>query len=194
MLIIIIFLYMKRGYFGMKTILQFNSIYSFSTNRLYAEKIQSNDFDRLMQMYANQQVMATLGGIRSEDKTRDYLQQSLVHWNEHQFGLWMFSAKNTNEWVGRGGLRRLMIDGHEEVEITYALMPAFWRQGLATEFTLACSEIAFEILGLDNIVCFTLATNTASQRVMEKAGFVYEKSFVYFDQPHVFYRMKNNSN
>lgn len=178
----------------MKTILQFNSIHSFSTNRLHAEKIQPSDFDRLMQMYTNQQVMATLGGIRSEDKTREYLQQSLTHWDEHQFGLWMFYAKDTNEWVGRGGLRRLVVDGHEEIEIAYALMPAFWQQGLATELTLACSEIALEILGLDNIVCFTLATNTASKRVMEKAGFVYEKSFIYFDQQHVFYRMKNDSN
>lgn len=176
----------------MKTINQFNSIYSFTTQRLIAEKIQSADFDKLMQMYANQLVMATLGGVRSKEKTLEYLEQSLAHWNQHQFGLWMFYSNDTGEWIGRGGLRRTFVDGHEEVEVAYALMPAFWNQGLTTEFAIACSEIAFEVLGLDSIVCFTLATNKASQRVMEKAGFVYEKNFIYFDLPHVFYRMKNH--
>lgn len=176
----------------MKVITQFNSINSFSTKRLIAKRMQVEDFELLMKMYSNPQVMSTLGGVRTEDKTREYIQQSLTHWNEHQFGLWMFYFKETNEWVGRGGLRRLHVDGHEEVEVPYAVMPQFWNQGLTTEFVMACCEIAFEILGLDNIVCFTLATNKASQRVMEKAGFVYEKSFSYFDRQHVFYRIKNN--
>jgi RimJ/RimL family protein N-acetyltransferase len=39
------------------------------------------------------------------------------------------------------------------------------------------------------VVCFTLTTNRASQRVMEKAGFEYERDIVHAGLPHVFYRI-----
>ena len=39
-----------------------------------------------------------------------------------------------------------------------------------------------------DIVCFTLPTNRASQRVMEKVGFVYERDITHANLPHVLYR------
>ncbi|HLG27036.1 MAG TPA: GNAT family N-acetyltransferase [Paenisporosarcina sp.] len=104
---------------------------------------------------------------------------------------WMFYLKDTREWVGRAGLRRVDVGGHEEIEVGYALMPKFWNQGLATEMTQACLEVAFEVVRLDDTVSFTLTTNKASQRVMEKAGFQYERDIIHADLPHVLYRMKN---
>jgi RimJ/RimL family protein N-acetyltransferase len=52
----------------------------------------------------------------------------------------------------------------------------------------ASVTVAFERLRLPGLVCFTLETNRASRRVMEKAGFRYERDFVYKDLPHVLYR------
>ncbi len=42
---------------------------------------------------------------------------------------------------------------------------------------------------MTEVVCFTLTTNRASQRVMEKAGFEYERDIVHAGLPHVFYRI-----
>jgi RimJ/RimL family protein N-acetyltransferase len=175
----------------MKTITQFKSIDSFTTDRLFAEKIKPSDLDKFSSMHTNLQVMATLGGLRTEKQTHDNLEWNLQQWKENGFGLWLFYLKDTKEWVGRAGLRRVEVGGHEEIEIGYALMPQFWNLGLATEMTKACIEIAFEVIRLDNIVSFTLTTNKASQRVMEKAGFQYERDILHADLPHVLYRMEN---
>src|SRR3712207_7252726 len=48
-----------------------------------------------------------------------------------------------------------------------------------TLFRSAILEVAFESLGLTDLVCFTLTTNRASQRVMEKAGFGHEREVVH---------------
>lgn len=170
-------------------ITQCNSINSFITVRLFGEKIMPQDFGYLVQMHNNPKMMATLGGLRSEEQTHEYLDTNLKHWNDHGFGLWMFYLKQTKAWVGRGGLRHVYVGGHDEVEVAYGVMPAFWNQGLATEITHACIEIAFKILCQDSIVCFTLTTNLASQKVMEKAGFQYERSIEYANLPHVLYRL-----
>jgi RimJ/RimL family protein N-acetyltransferase len=53
-------------------------------------------------------------------------------------------------------------------------------------------SIAFVPLGSPDLVAFTLPHNGASRRVMEKLGFVYEKTApyrVYGD--HVLYRLMN---
>lgn len=175
----------------MKTITQFKSIDSFTTDRLFAEKIKPSDLDKFFSMHTNLQVMTTLGGLRTEEQTHDNLEWNLQQWKDNGFGLWLFYLKDTKEWVGRAGLRRVEVGGHEEIELGYALMPQFWKLGLATEMAKACIEIAFEVIRLDNIVSFTLTTNKASQRVMEKAGFQYERDITHADLPHVFYRMKN---
>ncbi|MBA3662407.1 MAG: GNAT family N-acetyltransferase [Gammaproteobacteria bacterium] len=175
----------------MKTITQFHSIDSFTTDRLIAEKIKHNDLDKFFIMHKNLQLMATLGGVRSEEQTRANFAWNLSQWQDNGFGLWLFYLKTTKEWIGRAGLRRVMVNGHEEIELGYALMPQFWKLGLATEMAKASTEIAFEVIRLDNIVSFTLTTNKTSQRIMEKAGFQYEREIIHADLPHVLYRMKN---
>lgn len=175
----------------MQTITQFHSIENFTTQRLIAKKLQPEDCDKLLQMHTNSQVMATLGGVWNEQRQQEFLEKNLKHWQDHGFGLWMFYLQATGEWVGRGGVRHVVVAGKEEIEVAYSLMPQFWQQGLASEIAKACTEIAFEILRLKDIVCFTLTTNKASQRVMEKAGFCYEAEIIHADLPHVLYRLKN---
>ena len=85
-------------------------------------------------------------------------------------------------------LKVVPIDGRDEMELSYGLVAAYWGRGLATELARASLRIGFEVLGRPDLICFTLPTNRASQRVMEKAGFRYERDGVWADLPHVFYR------
>jgi [ribosomal protein S5]-alanine N-acetyltransferase len=94
-----------------------------------------------------------------------------------------------DHFVGRAGLHSANVGGDEEVELAYALMAEYWGRGLATEMAEAIMVVAFERLRMKEVVCFTLTTNRASQRVMEKAGFEYERDIVHAGLPHVFYRL-----
>lgn len=75
------------------------------------------------------------------------------------------------------------------MELVCALMAEYWNRGLATEMAEEILSVAFEKLGMADVICFTLTTNRASQRVMEKAGFEYERDIVHAGLPHVLYSL-----
>lgn len=85
----------------------------------------------------------------------------------------------------------MTIEGRDKVEVGYGLMPEFWGPGLAVELTRESLRVGFMVVGLREIVAFTLVDNRRSRRVMEKAGFQYERAFEYANLPHVLYRVQN---
>ena len=91
--------------------------------------------------------------------------------------------------MGRAGLRNTRIGSNDEIELAYALAADYWNRGLATKMAREILKLAFERLGLTDIVCVTLPTNLASRRVMEKAGFEYERDVLHTRAPHVLYRI-----
>jgi RimJ/RimL family protein N-acetyltransferase len=118
------------------------------------------------------------------------LAAKVAHWDRHGFGMWLLRDRETGEVVGRGGLQYTYTAGLHDVEAGWAIVPDRWGQGLATELAHASVEVGFEQIGLLEIVAFTLPTNTASRRVMEKAGFAYERDIVHAGLPHVLYRRR----
>jgi ribosomal-protein-alanine N-acetyltransferase len=169
------------------------SIEEIETSRLFGHRLRPDDFDVLHEMHTNPTVMATLGGVRTEDETRQTLQRYLNDWQHDGFGLWILRSKTDGRFVGRGGLRRVFVGGNDEVEVGYALMPKYWGQGIATEIAVVAVHTAFMQLGLSSLVAFTLPTNLASRRVMEKCRFVFERDIIWKDLPHVLYRLKCQS-
>jgi len=165
-------------------------IESFQTEHLAAQRFRPQDYKDLCGMHQDIRVMATLGGVRSDATTREFLQTGIEHWDTHGFGLWIFRAPDDGQFVGRGGLKYVHIGGNEEIELGYSLLPEYWGQGLATEVARACLSIGLDQLGLDNIVCFTLTTNHASERVMQKVGFKFERRIEYDGQPTLLYRYR----
>lgn len=139
-------------------------------------------------MNADADVMATLGGVRSEDETWELLRQSLAHWQQNGFGSWVFRHRETGEAIGSAGLRRVQIESRDEVEIGYRVAAAWWGRGIATEMASALIAVARDRLELEDIVAFTLPDNLASRRVMEKAGLTYEHDIEWAGLPHVLYR------
>ncbi|MBW4636239.1 MAG: GNAT family N-acetyltransferase [Iphinoe sp. HA4291-MV1] len=162
---------------------------TFSTHRLLADRLQFEHLEKLCIMHRDPKIMATLGGIRSDEQTRQFLQNNLKHWQDYGFGLWVFRDKADGRFVGRGGLKNTYIGGKNEVELAYALMSEFWGKGLATEMGETILKVGFEQLALPKVVCFTMTTNLASQRVMQKLGFQYERDIIHANLPHVFYRL-----
>lgn len=159
------------------------------TDRLILNRFRETDLGDLERMHSDPRVMKTLGGVRSNAQTQLFLEQALDHWEEHGFGLWAFRDRASRQFAGRGGLRHVQIGGSDEVELAYALLPDYWRRGLATEASTAILNVAFGPLGLAQVACFTLPTNLESRRVMEKLGFTFERELIHSDLPHVLFRL-----
>lgn len=165
---------------------------TFRTDRLVAERMRAEHLEELCRMHQDAKVMATLGGLRSDERTRQELCQHLDHWERHGYGLWVFRTQVDGRFAGRGGLRNVDVGGHDEVELAYALMAEFWGKGLATEMAQAILRVGFEQLCITEVVAFTLPTNRASRHVMEKLSFTFERDIVHADLPHVLYRLKRS--
>lgn len=169
-------------------------INAFETASTRCQRILSSDVDLLIEMQTNPAIMATLGGkLWTAEETRALLDRLTAHWERWGYGVWAVRRISDGAFIGRAGLRHVEIEGQDEVELQYALRPDQWGQGLATELALAITSFAFNRLHLRSLVAFTLGDNTASRRVMEKAGFVYERDFIHAGLPHVLYRLRNPS-
>ena len=133
--------------------------------------------------------MALLGGVRDEAGTAVYLEQNLEHWADHGFGLWILRDESSAAVIGRAILRHLDVEGVDEVEVGYGFMPEYRGRGLATEIARACVRIGHDQLGLRSLVAITRPINLASQRVMLKAGLVYERDIIHAAVPHRLFRL-----
>ena len=150
-----------------------NHLDEMQTPRLLLRRLSADDLADVTRMHCDPRVMATLGGVRTPEQSADWLSRHMEHWRQHGFGLWFVRERQTGRFAGRGGLHHVTIDGLDEVEVGYSFLSEFWGQGLATELARKSVRVAFTMLDLPELVCFTLTTNKASQRVMEKAGFRY---------------------
>jgi RimJ/RimL family protein N-acetyltransferase len=159
------------------------------TTRLALERLRVDHLEELCRFHQDARVMATLGGVRSEESTREWLEGDLAHWERHGFGIWVARLRSDGSLAGRGGLRHVRIGGRDEVELAYAIGAELWGRGLASELAETALTLGFERLGLPELVCFALPTNQASLRVMQKAGFAFEREVVYWDRPHRLHRL-----
>ena len=162
---------------------------TFETERLVARPIAQDDFAVLSLLHHDERVMATLGGIRSDEQTRAFLDHKTGHWARFGYGMWMFNHRATGEFVGRGGLQKIVIGGNLEIEVGYTLRADYFGQGYGTEMARGIVDVATRELGLSDLVAFTLPDNAASRRVMEKSGFAYERTLMHEGEEHVLYRL-----
>jgi ribosomal-protein-alanine N-acetyltransferase len=166
-----------------------NKYDSFSTERLLAERLQEDHLELIYKMHQDEKIMAHLGGKRSHKETIEYMKQALAHWKRHGYGIWILRDNSTGLFVGRGGLRNSVLGGNQEIEVAYGLLPEFWNKGLATELAKSVVKMAFVGLGFSNLVCISAPENLASLRVMEKAGFRYERDIIARGRLHLLYRL-----
>jgi ribosomal-protein-alanine N-acetyltransferase len=127
-------------------------------------------------------VAPTLADVRAG------LREKREHWERYGFGLWLMRDRETGEMVGRGGMQYTDAAGERAVEVAWAIVPERWGQGLATELAQAAVTVGLDQLGLPELIAITLPGNLASRRVMEKAGFEYEREMEHVGMAHVLYR------
>ncbi len=116
---------------------------------------------------------------RSEEDARSFV-GAFIAWRRERprrrFQL-AVTLKEGGQLIGSCGIRRK--PGNDwEADIGFELAPAHWGRGLATEAALALVEFGFGELGLHRISSWCVADNTASARVLEKAGMTLEGRLV----------------
>jgi [ribosomal protein S5]-alanine N-acetyltransferase len=163
---------------------------AFHTDRLLAEPLDLGAHEEeLAALHADPRVMATMGGEATPAESRAWIERNARHGEEAGLGIFVFRERNTRRFVGRAAIRRIEIGGAAEVEVGYALVFEAWGRGYATEIAKALAARA-EAAGHAPLVAYVEPDNAASRRVLEKAGFRYERDLVHHGRDQVLYRKR----
>ncbi|GGQ68374.1 GNAT family N-acetyltransferase [Couchioplanes azureus] len=92
-------------------------------------------------------------------------------------GYWAAEEKSTGIFLGWFEFRPVNEHSAAVVELGYRLNKAAWGRGFATEGSRALIDKGFTDLGVERVTANTMAVNTGSRRVMEKAGLRFRRNF-----------------
>ena len=81
-------------------------------------------------------------------------------------------------------------DNHQHPDIGFAILPKFEKKGYAFEASNAYLDLVKKEIIEDKIIAITLPENTASIKLIEKLGLIYEADFLDNDETLQLYSMK----
>ena len=182
------------------------SLMRLRTRRLLMREWHDPDRESFAALNQDPQVMEHFPGPMprtASDAFVDRLQELHVSLG---YTLWVVevvsSTRGSTSFAGFTGLMPPSFDPpfpHAEpcVEVGWRLWPQWWGLGIATEAARTAIEYGFAEVGLDEIVSFTVTSNTRSRAVMERLGMQHVGEF---DHPrarpgdhwrrHVLYRIR----
>lgn len=148
------------------------------TERLILRTWSLEDAEEGYRIWSDEEVMRYIGaGRRNTDveQTRGWLNRMIAHQEKHGFCFWAVVEKESNQLIGSCGMA-YQVDGGLPIEFGYTLARPFWGRGLATEAAAAALRYIFEKIDVPEIAASVDSRNVASQRVLEKIGFVYQRT------------------
>lgn len=172
------------------------------TERLVLRRWRHSDREPFARMNADPRVMQYMPAVLSREESNALVDRVEEHFEQHGFG--PYALEFDGQFIGYTGLWTPTFEAHFTpcVEIGWRLDAQFWNQGFATEAARRVVEHTWADLPLNELVSFTVPSNLASRRVMEKLGMSHNEADD-FDHPrippgdplrrHVLYRLKRVS-
>jgi ribosomal-protein-alanine N-acetyltransferase len=132
-----------------------------------------DDAEALFEICRDPEVMLHIGigePYQSVDEAYRFLNWAVPYQAENGFCRWAVIEKSSQRIIGSCGFARLENSG--EFELGYFFARKMWGKGFATEAAQACLRYGFEELRFPVVIALTDLEHTASQRVVEKLGFI----------------------
>lgn len=160
-----------------------------TTERLLLRKLLSSDFDTWLPFHQDPRTSEFWDGLPQEPKIACQQQFARV-FERYKKGLGGMNAlvlKTTENLIGLCGLLVQNVDGVQELEIGYSILPQYWQKGYATEAAKKCKEFAFENRLAESLISIIHIDNIPSQRVAVNIGMYLDKTTTYKNnQVHIF--------
>jgi RimJ/RimL family protein N-acetyltransferase len=162
------------------------------TPRLLLRPFRPDDAALVHVVYSDPAVMryVATGPLVDVALTERLLQDYDAHQRRHGYSFWAVIERSAGALIGDAGLYRTPAG---EVELGYTLGCAWWGRGYATEAAGRWLAVAFEELGVAEVVALAEPANLASLHVLDKLGMRRDGERIAFGRPHAVYRRSSAS-
>ncbi len=149
------------------------------TARLRLRQWQDADRAPFAAMNADPRVMEHFPSTLSREESDAIVDRCRDGIERRGWGTWAAQRRSDASFLGFVGLIVVAADLPFEpaVEVGWRLAPAAWGNGYATEAGREALRVAFEVLGLPEVVSYTAWTNERSAAVMRRLGMREEGRF-----------------
>ena len=151
-------------------------VHDLHTGRLVLRQLTTADAPFMVQLLNEPSWLRYIGdrGVRTAEDAVRYIETGpRTMYCRYGLGLYHVGLAASGQSVGVCGL--LKRESLEDVDLGFALLPAFWGQGYAREAATAVLAHARRVLGLQRIVAVVLRHNAPSRRLLEVLGFTLER-------------------
>lgn len=142
----------------------------FETERLRVRLISTTDHERFFLLQGDPDVMRFIRPVKTREESDAVLNEMLQTGEPPEGGRWMVEEKETGAFAGTLAIIPLPYDNNL-LQLGYALIPAQWGRGYATELAKAGLKYYWQHTDREEIFAITEVPNIASQQVLRKAGF-----------------------
>jgi len=147
------------------------------TNRLIIKEYTYEDISKLHVILSNPKTMSFWPSPFTLAQTEIWINNNIKRYSELGFGRWAIILKETGELIGDCGMMLSELDGTQEHDLGYIIHYPYWHKGLAFEAAKACSNYAFNTLGIKRLCANMAFDHIASSTVAQKIGMGKEKEF-----------------
>ncbi|MDE0564573.1 GNAT family N-acetyltransferase [Exiguobacterium sp. B2(2022)] len=144
------------------------------TERLRLRPLQMEDSPHVFAIFSNERVLQHYGmePHQTLEETEQMLTHMLAQIETGAIIRFAIEHRESNALIGTIGFHN-RAPSHRRAEIGYELRPEYWRSGYATEALHAVLQFA-ETCEIERVGAIVYIDNLASQRMLEKNGFVQE--------------------
>ena len=159
------------------------------TDRLLLREFILDDAEKFYQLNLNPNVIKYTGNaaFKSIEEAKSFL-ENYNDYKTNGYGRWAVINKESNEFIGWCGLKYGELEN--QTDIGFRFFEEEWNKGYATESAVACLKYGFEVLKLNRIIGRAMKENTASIKVLEKIGLVYETDCIFDNKEAVIYKIE----
>ncbi|MFK8038142.1 MAG: GNAT family N-acetyltransferase [Crocinitomicaceae bacterium] len=149
-----------------------NKLNTFETERLLLKPTSKTDDKFIFELFNSPKWIEFIGdrNIKSVKDAEKYIIEKIIPQKENSgLGTYTVITKNENKKIGTCGLYNR--EGVEGLDLGFAFLPEFERNGFAFEASEKIVDVAFNHLNLNEIKAITVKENTSSQKLLEKLKF-----------------------
>lgn len=167
------------------------SMHGVTTERLLFRAVSMDDRHWWMEYINSAEAIRFMSlVVGSEDSCREFIQRALDRRATDGSGLNAIVELATGKPIGMIGLLTQVVDGVDELEIGYHLLPSAWGKGYASEAAIACKEFAHQHQCAPSVISLIDHENFASQAVAKRNGMSFEKDTVHRGTPAMVWRYR----